>query len=206
MSRTIGPKGKVCRRFSLNLFGNPKFDRLIGKRPTTPGQHGVLQGRKKISEYGQQLAEKQKLKLAYGVQEAQFRTYFKKALRQKGITGDTLMLLLEGRLDNVIYRLGMAPTRSAARQIVTHGHIKVNGRRVNIPSFQVHTNDVITVKENQTSQALLRRMVDENGSREICSWLELDKSNLRGVVQRLPLRSEIPNIAREQLVVELYSK
>jgi small subunit ribosomal protein S4 len=206
MSRSLGPKGKVCRRFNMNLFGNPKFDRLISKRPVTPGMHGVLQGRKKISEYGMQLAEKQKLKYIYGLKEAQFRANFHKAQQQKGITSDNLMILLERRLDNVVYRLGFATTRSAARQIVTHGHIKVNGRRVNIPSFLVRGNDVITVKENTTSTTLLRRMVEESSSREMTPWLDLDKATLRGLVQRLPLRSEIPTVAREQLVVELYSK
>jgi len=206
MSRNQTPKGKIVRRFGTNIYGNPKFDRLLAKKPHGPGMHGANQGRRKISEYAKQLIEKQKLKCTYGMGEKPFRVLFQRALRKDGVTGENLMILLEGRLDNVVYRMGMAPTRDAAKQLVTHGHIKVNGRRVNIPSYSVREGDVVTVKDSNKSQNLVRLNLEEAASRELAEWVFVDKETLAGQVMRLPLREEIPTIANEQLVVELYSK
>jgi len=206
MSRFRGPKGKIVRRFGINIYGNPKFDRLLARRQNPPGMHGGNKGRRKMSEYGKQLIEKQKLKYTYGLGERQFRITFKRALRQKGITGDNLMIMLESRLDNTVFRMGMAPTRDAARQLILHGHLKVNNRRVSIASFQVNQNDTVTVKESTRSRGLVQRYVDENISAEIPEWVSIDRDNLKATVDRVPLREEIPTIANEQLVVELYSK
>lgn len=206
MARHTGPKGKLVRRFGVNMFGNPKFDRLLGKRPNPPGQHGGMKGRKKVSEYGQQLNEKQKLKFGYGLHERQFRAYYQRALRQEGVTGDNLMVLLEARLDNVVYRLGICPTREAARQMILHGHIKVNNRRVNVSSYHVRVGDEITLKDSPRSLALARRNLDENQSREVPAWLLIHKDTVKGQVVRMPIGDEIPRVANEQLVVELYSK
>ncbi|MDP6449263.1 MAG: 30S ribosomal protein S4 [Lentisphaeria bacterium] len=206
MSRFRGPKGKIVRRFGVNIYGNPKFDRLLARRQNPPGMHGGFKGRRKISEYGKQLIEKQKLKYIYGLRERQFRVTFKRALRHKGITGDNLMVMLESRLDNTVFRMGMAPTRDAARQLILHGHLKVNNRRVNIASFQVTQNDTVTVKESTRSRGLVQRYVDENISAEIPEWVSVDRDNLKATVDRVPMREEIPTIANEQLVVELYSK
>jgi len=206
MSRFRGPKGKIVRRFGVNIYGNPKFDRLLARRQNPPGMHGGNKGRRKISEYGKQLIEKQKLKYTYGLRERQFRVTFKRALRHKGITGDNLMIMLESRLDNTVFRMGMAPTRDAARQLILHGHLKVNNRRVNIASFQITPNDTVTVKESTRSRGLVQRYVDENISAEIPEWVSVDRDNLKATVDRVPLREEIPTIANEQLVVELYSK
>lgn len=208
MARFTEPKGKVVRRFGVNLFGNPKFDRLLAKKSHAPGMHGGggKQARKKISEYAKQLNEKQKLKFTYGLREGQFRVIFHRAQRQTGITGDSLMVMLESRLDNVVHRLGFAPSRDAARQMVTHGHVKVNGRRVNVPSATLREGDVVTVKDSARSQKLVRGNLEASLSREAANWLIVDKENLAGQVLRLPLRAEIPTVANEQLVVELYSK
>ncbi len=206
MSRYTESKGKLVRRFGVNIFGNPKFDKLLGKRPNAPGQHGQSKGRKKVSEYGQQLVEKQKLKFTYGVREKQFRLYYEKALRHEGITGDNLMVLLESRLDSVVYRMGMAPSRDSARQLILHGHLKVNDRRVNVPSFQVRAGDIISTKDNSRSQALVKRWLEESTHREIPEWVLVQADQLRGQVVRLPVAEEIPRVANEQLVVELYSK
>ena len=206
MSRIRGPKGKIVRRFGVNIYGNPKFDRLLARRQNPPGMHGGFKGRRKISEYGKQLIEKQKLKYIYGLRARQFRVTFTRALRHKGITGDNLMIMLESRLDNTVFRMGMAPTRDAARQLILHGHLKVNNRRVNIASFQVTQNDTVTVKESTRSRGLVQRYVDENISAEIPEWVSVDRDNLKATVDRVPMREEIPTIANEQLVVELYSK
>lgn len=206
MSRYRGPKGKIVRRFGLNIYGNPKFDRLLANRPNPPGQHGAANTRRKLSEYGQQLLEKQKLKYCYGIGEKQFRLTFERARRMAGITGDNLVILLETRLDNVVYRAGMAPSRDAARQLVLHGHLRVNNRRVNIPSFRTRPGDAITVRDATRSQALARRYFEEAVHREIPEWVQVDQDNLKVVLDRAPLRSELQSIANEQLVVELYSK
>lgn len=204
MARFTGSKGKVVRRLGVNVFGHPKFDRLLAKRSEASPRGGAR--RSKVSDYGQQLAEKQKLKYTYGLRERQFRATFQRALRMKGVTGDTLLVLLETRLDNVVYRLGMAATRDAARQLVGHGHVKVNGRRVNIPSFQVRANDIVSVKDASKSQAMVRKNLEENISRDVPGWLQMDRDSLKGSVLRVPMREEIPSVANEKMVVELYSK
>ncbi len=206
MSRFTGPKGKVCRRFGINIYGNPKFDRLLAKRSNPPGEQGTSRRRRKPSEYGQQLVEKQKLKYAYGLREKEFRNVFKRALNHKGITGDNLLILLESRLDNVVYRMRWAGTRDQARQLVLHGHLKVNNRRVNVPSYQIREGDVLTVKDSPRSLALVQRNIEENGSRPAVDWVNADTDNMTGQVVRSPMREEIQSVANEQLVVELYSK
>ncbi|MCH2174300.1 MAG: 30S ribosomal protein S4 [Lentisphaeria bacterium] len=206
MARFTGPKGKIVRRFGENIFGQPKFDRLLAKKPHGPGFHGPNQGRRKLSEYGKQLVEKQKLKYAYGLLERQFRITFNRARRMQGITGDNLLVLLESRFDNVIYRAGIAGSRDQARQLILHGHLKVNGRRVNVPSYQISENDVITVKDSVRSQTLVRRYLEENASRPAVDWLAVSKDELSVQVIRQPLREEIQSVANEQVVVELYSK
>jgi len=204
--RFTGAKGKIVRRFGVNIYGNPKFDRLLARRSNPPGVHGANKGRRKVSEYGRQLLEKQKIKYTYGMGERSFRVMIKRALHQQGVTGDNLMVLLECRLDNVIYRMGMAPTRDAARQLILHGHLKINNRRVNIASFQVSPNDTVTVKDSTRSRGLVQRYLEENISAEVPEWVSVDRENLKSSVLRAPLREELPTIANEQLVVELYSK
>lgn len=206
MGKYIGKRGKICRRFGVNLFGNVKFDRLLDKRPNPPGVHGANQARKKVSEYGRQLNEKQKMKIMYGLREKQFRIIFARAAKKKGITGDNLLQLLERRLDNVIYRLGFAQTRSAARQLVNHGHVKVNGRKVDIPSFTVSEGDEISLKASDRSKALAQRNLEQSSRREVPQWLILAKDELKGQVARMPLREEMPSVADELMIVELYSK
>ena len=206
MARFTGAKGKVCRRFGLNVYGNPKFDRLLSRRSNPPGQHGPNMMRRKVSEYGQQLIEKQKMKFTYGLLERQFRITFKRALSTKGITGDNLLILLESRLDNAVYRAGWAGTRDQARQLVNHGHLKINGRKVNVPSCQIREGDVISVKDSNTSNALITRYVEENASRPTQEWIAADMDEMNFRIERLPLREEIQSEANVQLVVELYSK
>ena len=206
MARSDTAKGKICRRFGVNLFENPKYDRLLSKRSHPPGMHGPNQRRRRRSDYGEQLDEKQKLKFAYGLRERQMRGVFKMAHRQDGVTGDNLLILLESRLDNVVFRMRWAATRDQARQLVRHGHVKVNGRRVNVPSFGVSENDKISVKDSPRSQALIRRYIEESSGRPTVEWLESDNDKLVGQVIRLPLRDEIQCDANEQLVVELLSK
>ena len=197
-------KGKICRRFGVNLFGNLKFDRLLAKRPNPPGVHGANAARKKVSEYGRQLNEKQKLKIMYGLREKQFRITFDRADRKAGITGHNLLQLLELRLDNVIYRMGWASSRSAARQLVGHGHIRVNGTKVDIASYSVREGEEITVKDSARSKALVQRNIDSSSRAEKSEWIITEE--LKGQIARLPLREETPTVADEQMVVELYSK
>lgn len=206
MGKYSGNRGKICRRFGVNLFGNIKFDRLLEKRPNPPGVHGANQGRKKVSEYGRQLNEKQKMKIMYGLREKQFRITFRRAAQSKGITGDNLLQLLERRLDNVIYRLGFAQTRAAARQLVNHGHVRINGRRVNIPSYTVRENEEISIKDRDGSKALVQRNLELSSRREVPQWLILTKEELKGQIARMPLRDEMPSVADELMIVELYSK
>ena len=206
MSRFCGPKGKIVRRFGSNIFGSPKMDKVLSKRPNPPGFHGGKRHRKKMSDYGLQLLEKQKLKYNYGIGERQFRVIFNRAQKQKGITGDNLLVLLESRFDNVIFRMAMAPSRDAARQLITHGHVKINDRRVNIPSVTLRENDEISVKDSDRSKSLLQRYLEECRNREIPEWVNVDKDQLKAKVARIPVRTEIQSVANEQLVVELYSK
>lgn len=207
MGRYTGPKYKLSRREKQDLFGSPKT--LMGKSPMEkkgypPGEHGQSR-RQKVSEYGVQLREKQKIKRIYGLYERQFRNMFEKAVRQKGISGDNLVKLLERRLDNVVYRLGFAPTRFAARQIVNHRHILVNDKLVNIPSYTVNPGDVIRVKEKSKKMDLIHNSLKRVRDNQF-PWLTIDKATLSGTFVQIPERSEVPLNANEQLVIELYSK
>ena len=208
MARYIGSKCKQCRREGSKLFlkGERCYSAAcaVERRPYAPGQHG--QNKTKMSEYGQQLREKQKAKRIYGVLEAQFSNYFEVADRKKGITGDNLLRLLELRLDNVAYRLGLGRSRTEARQIVRHNLITVNGKKVNIPSYQVKVGDVIEVKENAKSIERFKQILEVTASRVVPEWLEGDAENLRGTVKALPTRDQIDTDIKETLIVELYSK
>jgi small subunit ribosomal protein S4 len=204
MSRTLNPKGKIVRRLGINIFGNPKYDRLLERRPTPPGQ--TKKHHTRLSEYGKQLTEKQKIRFAYGLSEKQFRIAFKNAKHMKGITGDNMLALLERRLDNIVYRLGMSSTRSQARQIVNHGHIRVNGDKVNISSYIVKEHDIITVKSKDSSKKLVESYIAANISREVPEWLSLSKVDMTGTVNKIPERHNITTVGNETLVVEFYSK
>lgn len=200
MARYIGPKSRIARRFGEPIFGP---DKVLNKRNYAPGQHG--QRRKKNSEYGTQLAEKQKAKYTYGVLERQFRILFEQAQRTKGITGEILLQLLESRLDNVVYRLGIAPTRAAARQLVSHRHITVDGKVVNIPSYSVKLGQVVAVREKSKSlEVIATSLTGFNHAKY--NWLEWNESALAGKMLNIPPREEIPENIKEQLIVELYSK
>ncbi len=200
MARYIGPKSKIARKFSDPIYGPDKY---LEKKNYPPGQHGNNRRRRKQSEYGIQLAEKQKAKYTYGILERQFRNVFKKASRKKGITGENLLQLIEARLDNVVFRLGIAPTRAAARQLVSHRHITVNGDIVNIPSFSVREGDVVSVREKSKS---LEAITNSLASRKTFSWLEWDEDKMQGKFLNYPAREEIPENIKENLIVELYSK
>ena len=200
-------KCRLCRREGGKLFlkgekcynGKCPFE----KRPMAPGQHGLA--RKKVSEYGQQLREKQKVKRIYGVQEGQFRSYYEKADRMKGITGENMLSLLERRLDNVIYRMGIGVSRAQARQLVNHGHFLVNGRKVNIPSYIIKVGDVVTVKESKNSNKFFEELKASKGG-NLPKWLEFDNAKLEGKILALPERDDIDSQISEHMIVELYSK
>lgn len=208
MARYIGSKCRICRRENIKLF--LKGDRCftdkcaVERRNYAPGQHG--QARTKISDYGLQLREKQKLRKMYGILERQFRGYFSIAERQKGVTGENLLKLLERRLDNIVYRLGFASSRNQARQLVTHGHFKVNGRNVNIPSFMLKAGDVVEIKEKAKEIPQILESITRMEGRGLPPWLELDREKLRGRLIHIPTKEEIALPIQEQLVVELYSK
>ena len=202
MARYTGPKSRIARKFGEPIFGP---DKALEKKNYPPGFHGLASRRRKKSEYGIQLKEKQKAKYMYGVLEKQFANLFQKASASKGVTGEVLLQLLEGRLDNVVYRLGVAPTRSAARQLVSHKHITVNGENVNIPSYQVKPGDVIGVREKSKSMEVITASVNSHRHSKF-AWLEWDSSQLSGKFLARPERSEIPENIKEQLIVELYSK
>ena len=201
MARYIGPKSRIARRFGEAIFGP---DKVLEKRNYAPGQHGVNR-RKKMSEYGTQLAEKQKAKYTYGVLERQFRLLFAKASRIKGITGEILLHLLESRLDNIVYRLGIAPTRAAARQLVSHCHITVDGKVVNIPSYDVKPGQVVAVREKSKSLEVIATSLDGFNHSKY-SWLEWNEAEKAGKYLNIPQRADIPENIKEQLIVELYSK
>ena len=201
MARYIGPKSRIARRFGEAIFGP---DKVLDKRNYAPGQHGVNR-RQKMSEYGTQLAEKQKAKYTYGVLERQFRLLFAKASRIKGITGEILLQLLESRLDNIVYRLGMAPTRAAARQLVSHRHITVDGKVVNIPSYEVKPGQVVAVREKAKSLEVIAASLDGFNHSKY-SWLEWNEAEKAGKYLNIPQREDIPENIKEQLIVELYSK
>ncbi|MDE6587462.1 MAG: 30S ribosomal protein S4 [Paramuribaculum sp.] len=201
MARYTGPKTKIARKFGEPIFGP---DKVLSKKNFPPGQHGANK-RRKTSEYGVQLREKQKAKYTYGVLERQFHNLFEKATRIKGITGEILLQLLESRLDNVVYRLGIAPTRAAARQIVLHRHITVNGDVVNVPSYQVKPGDVVAVREKAKSlEVIADSLAGFNHSKY--PWIEWDEAAKAGKFLHVPAREDIPETIKEQLIVELYSK
>ncbi len=209
MSRYSGPVCRQCRRENAKLF--LKGDRCytdkcaLERRNYGPGQHG--QRRTKVTDYGTQLREKQKMKRTYGLQEKQFRLYFTKADRMKGVTGENLLILLERRLDSAIYRLGFSVSRAQARTLVRHGHFQVNGQKVNIPSYLVRPNDVVTLREKSREVACINESLDSVMRRGLPSWVELERDAFKGVIKTLPVRSELtmPEF-QEQLIVELYSK
>ena len=201
MARYTGPKSRIARKFGEAIFG---ADKVLSKKNYPPGQHG-LNKRRKTSEYGTQLAEKQKAKYTYGVLERQFRILFEKASRTKGITGEVLLQLLESPLDNVVYRLGIAPTRAAARQLVSHRHIVVDGKVVNIPSYQLKPGQVVGVREKSKSlENITDSLAGFNHSKY--PWIEWDEATKSGKYLHIPERADIPENIKEQLIVELYSK
>ena len=200
MARYIGPSTKIARKFGEPIFGT---DKDFEKRKYPPGQHGLASKRKKKSEYGIQLREKQKVKYTYGLLERQFRNLYEKASRMKGQKGENLIILLESRLDNLVYRMGVAPTRAAARQLVSHAHITLNGTVCNIPSVIVKPGDVVAVRERSKSLEVITNSV---ASAAKYSWIEFDAKALTGKYLNTPVRTEIPENINEQLIVELYSK
>ncbi|MDH4232080.1 MAG: 30S ribosomal protein S4 [Nitrospirota bacterium] len=208
MARYRGALCRICRRETEKLF--LKGDRCytekcsVERRQYPPGQHGQRRG--KLSDYGIQLREKQKVRRTYGILEKQFRLYFERAASKKGVTGELLLQLLETRLDNVVYRIGFAPNRVSARQLVNHGHFLVNGKKVNIPSFRMNVGDVIELREASRELSLINDSIAKVEHRGVPSWLELDAKNYKGKVLQIPAREDIQLTAQEQLIVELYSK
>ncbi len=200
MARYTGPTTKIARKFGEPIYG---ADKDFEKRNYPPGQHGLAKKRKKTSEYGTQLKEKQKVKYTYGLLERQFRNLYEKASRMKGQKGENLIILLESRLDNIVYRLGIAPTRAAARQLVSHCHITVNGEVCNIPSALVRPGDTVAVRERSKSLEVITASV---AAAHKYSWLDFDAGTLTGKYLNVPVRAEIPETINEQLIVELYSK
>ena len=205
MAKINTPRGKLVRKFGENIFGNPKYDRLLNRKPYGPGQHAQTR-RGKISNYGSQLQEKQKIKFMYGLLEKQFRITFKKAEKLKGETGTNMLQLLESRLDNVVYRLGFAPTRPAARQLVSHKHFLVNGIAVNIPSYTLKPGDSISVRDRSKKMDIILDSIRTIKGDIDISWLDLDKAKMTGIFLNVPERDQMNLTVNEQLVVELYSK
>jgi small subunit ribosomal protein S4 len=203
MARYIGPKTKIARRFKDPIFGSDKY---YEKRSTVPpGQHGNARRRTKQTEYAIQLGEKQKVKYTYGVLERQFYKIFEEAVRRKGVTGENLIKFLEARLDNTVYRLGLAPTRAAARQLVGHRHITVNGKVVNISSYTLRPGDIVAVREKSKSVEVIVNSISNSNVKRF-NWLSWDSSALTGTFLSLPERDQVPENIKEQLIVELYSK
>lgn len=208
MARYTGPQCRICRRETEKLF--LKGDRCytekcaVERRQYPPGQHGQRRG--KLSDYGIQLREKQKVRNSYGLLEKQFRNYFQRAERKKGVTGEVLLQFLETRLDNVVYRMGFAANRNSARQLVTHRHFLVNGREVNIPSYRVQVGDAVEVKETSREVDIIKESIVRAEQRGIPSWIEVDPRNFKGKILQIPAREDIQLTAQEQLIVELYSK
>lgn len=202
MARYTGPRVRISRRFGVQIFGPSKY---LERRPYPPGVHGP-KSRRKFTEYGLGLIEKQKLKYYYGLLERQFRGVYEKALRRRGVTGEQMLQILETRLDNVVFHLGFGTTRASARQLVGHGHVQVNGRKVDISSYALRVNDVITVKNHTVSRQLATKNLEGSTSRAVPDWLSLSKEEFKGVVMRIPTREEIQPIANEQAVVEFYSR
>jgi small subunit ribosomal protein S4 len=202
MARYTGPRVRISRRFGVPIFGPTKY---LERRNYGPGVHGP-KSRRKTTEYGEGLIEKQKLKYYYGLLERQFRGVYEKALRRRGVTGEQMLQILETRLDNVVFHLGFGSTRAAARQMVGHGHITVNGRKASIASYALKVNDVISVKNHNVSKQLATKGLETSTSRAVPDWISLNKEELKGVVMRIPTREEIQPIANEQAVVEFYSR
>ena len=201
MARYTGPKTKISRIFGEPILGNGKW---LNKNSNPPGQHGAARKRKSLGEYALQLREKQNAKYTYGVLEKQFRRTFEEAARRKGVTGENLIKLLEARLDNTVFRMGIAPSRPAARQLVSHKHIMVNGDVVNVPSYQLKAGDIITFKPASTEKTGLTSMV--RGKNQKFSWLDWNESTMTGTFIAYPERENVPENIKEQLIVELYSK
>lgn len=203
MARYTGPKTKISRRFGVPIFGPAK---ALERKNYPPGMHGPKGSRRKQSDYSIALAEKQKLRYQYGLLERQFRRYFQTALTRRGVTGEILLQLLETRLDNVVYRLGFANSRNAARQMVAHGHVAVNGRKVDVSSYNVKPGDTIAVKDKPGSRRLAAKNLELTQISPVPDWLAVDKDSFSGKVMRIPSRAEIAPIVNEQLIVELYSR
>jgi len=201
MARYTGPKTKISRIFGEPILGNGKW---LGKTSNPPGMHGEKRKRKTLGEYALQLREKQKAKYTYGILEKQFRKTFEEASRLKGVTGENLIKLLEARLDNTIYRMGVAPSRPAARQLVSHKHIEVNGEIVNVPSYQMKAGDVITIKESSRTRPAITETVRPKNPK--FSWIDWNETDLKGTFITYPERESVPENIKEQLIVELYSK
>ena len=201
MARYTGPKTKIARKFGEPIFG---IDKSFEKRNYPPGQHGVSKRRGKKSEYSIQLMEKQKAKFTYGILERQFRNLFDKASRSKGVTGEVLLQLCESRLDNLVYRFGLSPSRSGARQLVSHRHITVNGSIVNIPSYQLKVGDIVGVREKSKTLNIIQEIKTKN--QPLYEWLSWNNDEFNGTFVKIPERAQIPENIKEQLIVELYSK
>src|SRR5258708_28433845 len=202
MARYTGPRVRISRRFGVPIFGPSKY---LERRNYGPGMHGP-KSRRKHTDYALGLIEKQKLRYYYGLLERQFRGVYERALKRRGVTGETMLQILETRLDNVVYHLGFGNTRSAARQMVAHGHVRVNGRKVNVPSFALKVNDVIDIKDTSDSRQMGTRGLESSTSRAVPDWLSVNKDAFKGTVLRVPTRDEIQPIANEQAVVEFYSR
>jgi small subunit ribosomal protein S4 len=201
MARYIGPKTKISRIFGEPILGNGKW---LGKNSNPPGQHGATRKRKSLGEYALQLREKQKAKYTYGVLEKQFRKTFEEAARRKGVTGENLIKLLEARLDNTVFRMGIAPSRPAARQLVSHKHVVVNGEVVNIPSFQLKPGDVVTLKDKSKDNTAITSQI--RGRNPKYNWVDFNETEMQGTFITYPERESVPENIKEQLIVELYSK
>jgi small subunit ribosomal protein S4 len=202
MARYTGPRVRISRRFGIPIFGPTKY---LERRNYGPGVHGP-KSRRKHTDYGLGLIEKQKLRYYYGLMEKQFRGVYEKALKRRGVTGEQMLQILETRLDNVVFHLGFGNTRAAARQMVGHGHVQVNGRKVNVSSYALKVNDIITIKNNNVSRQLATKGLETSTSRAVPDWLSMNKEELKGTVMRIPTREEINPIANEQAVVEFYSR
>src|ERR1022692_2294562 len=202
MARYTGPRVRISRRFGVPIFGPSKY---LERRNYGPGVHGP-KSRRKHTDYGLGLIEKQKLRYYYGLMERQFRGVYEKALKRRGVTGEQMLQILETRLDNVVYHLGFANSRAAARQMVSHGHVQVNARKVDVPSCALKVNDIVTVKSNNVSRQLATKGLEVSTSRVVPDWMSLNKEEFKGVVMRIPTRDEINPIANEQAVVEFYSR
>jgi len=216
MARYTGPRVRISRRFGVPIFGPSKY---LERRSYPPGVHGP-KSRRKLTDYAMGLSEKQKLRYYYGLMERQFRGVYERALKRRGVTGETMLQILETRLDNVVYNLGFGTTRAAARQMIAHGHIRVNGRKVNIPSYALkvngrkvsipsyalRVNDIIEVRDNSRARQMATKNLESATSRAVPDWLSLTRDTFKGVVMRIPTRDEIQPIANEQAVVEFYSR